>query len=430
MLCFLMGTMETAITAIVLLAARSIHLLFRMAPFRLQQQGSRTNFYIDGKFVGDADRREQSTVKFIGNSSSNELFAEYLDDVRIYGVSLSFSETAAIYGGGFGDQYPSVLLRENSSRDSDPRSVRILIGKDSLPVAVTGFEISDLDLEDGTVLEMNQTADGNYSLSLDLNDSFTGSVFSLDENVSVDNDGKPNEGFREEIYYHEIVYDEAHLVSRWAFDEANGSRIRDLGIAVNDGYLVGNSALVSGKFGNALSMDGSGDYMSVPRFSGIHKDGNFTISAWVQPTNLGYNSDAQDAAIFGTDGNSADTVLIWYDVNGVSTANRTFTLNIGSTSIGLNRLMVPFLHCRIAGRCGGCMSGQGRKIYHNGLLAEMLLARTILLRSKGIMSVLVPGAEAAIWILRDYWMRSDSTTAPLLIMIFLFYMVQVTEILG
>jgi hypothetical protein len=84
---------------------------------------------------------------------------------------------------------------------------------------------------------MNQTADGNYSLSLDLNDSFVGSVFSLNANVSLDNDGKPNEPFREEIYLHELVYDEAHLVSRWAFEEANGSRIRDLGIAVNDGYL-------------------------------------------------------------------------------------------------------------------------------------------------------------------------------------------------
>ena len=109
-----------------------------------------------------------------------------------------------------------------------------------------------------------------------------GSVFSLGENVSVDNDGKPNEGFREEIYYHEIVYDEAHLVSRWAFEEANGSRIRDLGIAVNDGYLVGNSALVSGKFGNALSMDGVAT-MSVPRFSGTHKDGNFTILPGCNP---------------------------------------------------------------------------------------------------------------------------------------------------
>ena len=31
---------------------------------------------------------------YVGNSSDNELFAEFLDDVRIYGVSLSFSEVA------------------------------------------------------------------------------------------------------------------------------------------------------------------------------------------------------------------------------------------------------------------------------------------------------------------------------------------------
>ena len=52
-------------------------------------------------------------------------------------------------------------------------------------------------------------------------------------------------------------------------------------------------------------------------------------------------ANVQDAAIFGTNGNTADTVLVWYNVNGVSTANRTFTFNIGSTSIGLNRLDGP-----------------------------------------------------------------------------------------
>ena len=61
--------------------------------------------------MGDADRREQSTIKFIGNSSSNELFAEYLDDVRIYGVSLEFSEVSDIYGNGFGDQYPTFYAK-------------------------------------------------------------------------------------------------------------------------------------------------------------------------------------------------------------------------------------------------------------------------------------------------------------------------------
>ena len=89
--------------------------------FAVVAAGGRTNYYINGKFVGDADRREQSVMKFIGNSSSGELFAEYLDDIRIYGISLSFSEVAAIYGGGFGDQYPSILLTENSTFCSLPQ---------------------------------------------------------------------------------------------------------------------------------------------------------------------------------------------------------------------------------------------------------------------------------------------------------------------
>ena len=120
------------------------------------------------------------------------------------------------------------------------------------------------------------------------------------------------------------------MVSRWAFDELNGTKIRDLGFGRNDGFVVGGASISNGKFGNAISMDGNGEYMTVPRFAGIHKEGNFTISAWVYPTNLGYNNNVQDAAIFGTDGNNADTALVWYNVNGVSTANRTFTFNIGA----------------------------------------------------------------------------------------------------
>ena len=98
--------------------------------FAALASGSRTSFFINGKFVGDADRREQSTIKYIGNSSSNELFAEYLDDVRIYGVSLEFSEVSDIYGDGFGDQYPTFMLSEITDADSDPRIIEALVGKD------------------------------------------------------------------------------------------------------------------------------------------------------------------------------------------------------------------------------------------------------------------------------------------------------------
>ena len=93
------------------------------------------------------------------------MFAEYLDDIRIYGVRLSPLEINNIYGSGFGDQFPSVLITEKSARDSNPRHINALIGKDGLPVALTGLTDSDWSLQAGGVFDMNVTGDGNYSLS-------------------------------------------------------------------------------------------------------------------------------------------------------------------------------------------------------------------------------------------------------------------------
>ena len=86
---------------------------------------STTKFYLDGIFIGDADRKEDSNIYFIGNSSNNELFSEYLDDVRIYGTALSSSEVSQIYGGGFGDQFTSVKVEENSTCD-ESQSVQFI----------------------------------------------------------------------------------------------------------------------------------------------------------------------------------------------------------------------------------------------------------------------------------------------------------------
>ena len=76
-----------------------------------------------------------------------------------------------------------------------------------------------------------------------------------------------------------------------------------MGVARNDGFLVGGAHLLPGKFGNSLVLDGSGDYLSIPRFRGIRDEGNFTISAWVKPRNLGTTSESNDGGIFCTDSN-------------------------------------------------------------------------------------------------------------------------------
>ena len=68
-------------------------------------KSSQTRFFVNGMNVGASDRREQSDVYYIGNSSNNEAFAEFLDDIRIYNVGLEDFEISQIYGGGFGDQF-------------------------------------------------------------------------------------------------------------------------------------------------------------------------------------------------------------------------------------------------------------------------------------------------------------------------------------
>ena len=128
-------------------------------------------FFLDGNFVGDSDRKDNSDVYYIGNSSDNELFAEYLDDVRIYGSALSSSDVSKIYGGGFGDQFPSVVLEENSSRDSDPRLFRVQTGKDGSALNLTGFDAVDWNLSSGTVLDFNSSGLGESILRVDVNHS-------------------------------------------------------------------------------------------------------------------------------------------------------------------------------------------------------------------------------------------------------------------
>ena len=72
--------------------------------------GQRTRYFINGVLVGEISQRDQSDLYYVGNSSGDELFAEYIDDLRVYGVSLSATEIGKIYGGGFGDMFASIKV--------------------------------------------------------------------------------------------------------------------------------------------------------------------------------------------------------------------------------------------------------------------------------------------------------------------------------
>jgi hypothetical protein len=76
------------------------------------------------------------------------------------------------------------------------------------------------------------------------------------------------------------------LVGAWSFDEASGATVADASGAGNAGTITG-ATRVAGKYGGALSFNGSSDLVRVPDAASLHLGSALTMEAWVRPTALG-----------------------------------------------------------------------------------------------------------------------------------------------
>ncbi len=85
-----------------------------------------------------------------------------------------------------------------------------------------------------------------------------------------------------------IQLNKSHPLSRgivgcWLMNEGGGGKIFDLSGNGNNGILYGNTHFVPGKFGNCLSFDGSGDYVSISENTAFNfTTQGFSISIWVR----------------------------------------------------------------------------------------------------------------------------------------------------
>ena len=68
------------------------------------------------------------------------------------------------------------------------------------------------------------------------------------------------------------------LVGQWHFD---GDALDSSGNG-NNGILMGDATFAAGKFGQALSLDGSGDYVDVPEVAGLNI-AYTTVEMWIKP---------------------------------------------------------------------------------------------------------------------------------------------------
>lgn len=74
------------------------------------------------------------------------------------------------------------------------------------------------------------------------------------------------------------------LVAAWSFNEGAGSTLTDGSGGGNTGTVVGPTWTAAGKYGGALTFDGTNDYVTVPDAASLDLGSSMTLEAWVRPT--------------------------------------------------------------------------------------------------------------------------------------------------
>jgi fibronectin type 3 domain-containing protein len=78
----------------------------------------------------------------------------------------------------------------------------------------------------------------------------------------------------------------AGLVAAYAFDEGSGTTVSDASGNGNTGTISGATWSTGGKYGSALSFNGSSSRVTIPNSSSLQLSSGMTLEAWVNPTTV------------------------------------------------------------------------------------------------------------------------------------------------
>ena len=76
------------------------------------------------------------------------------------------------------------------------------------------------------------------------------------------------------------------IIGQWRFDRTSGSAANDSSGLGDNGSLVNSPSHVTGKVNNALSFNGSNQYVDLGNPAALNFTGAITLAAWIKPTSL------------------------------------------------------------------------------------------------------------------------------------------------
>ena len=80
--------------------------------------------------------------------------------------------------------------------------------------------------------------------------------------------------------------DPAALVAAYGFDEGSGTTVTDASGNGNNGTVANGTWSTAGKFGDALSFNGTSTVVTVPNSASLQLSSGMTLEAWVDPTTV------------------------------------------------------------------------------------------------------------------------------------------------
>ncbi|HEX6667758.1 MAG TPA: LamG-like jellyroll fold domain-containing protein [Solirubrobacterales bacterium] len=145
------------------------------------------------------------------------------------------------------------------------------------------------------------------------------------------------------------------LVLGYGFEETSGTTATDTSTAKNNGTLNGATSTPSGKFGRALSFDGTNDRVDVPDANSLDLTNGMTLEAWVKPTtNTGYRT-----ALMKERG--GDLVYSLYASNGAVPKFESFTTGENAATSGSGLALNAWTHLTAT------YDGATMRLYANGV---------------------------------------------------------------
>jgi len=256
---------------------------FQHVALTYDQSSGVGTLYLNGMVAATANLgafTPQTSFSLVLGARVGQIYwAGLLDEMSLYNVALAPSEIAAIYNAGSAGKCGSASIPVIISQPTNQTST--VGGAVNLNVVAIGTPpLSYQWYFDGTnslagatnsilpILDLSPSDAGTYTV---LVTNIYGSVLSSNAVLTV-NPAPP------------CAPVQAGLVSWWP-GEGNANDV----IGANNGVVAGGISFAPGEVGQALSLNGTNAYISVPASSSLNvgASGAFTIEGWINPQSVG-----------------------------------------------------------------------------------------------------------------------------------------------